>query len=1071
MGEDRTAAELFERGRFSETLTAYIEEGDHEAPQKTVYMACNRAAAKLGLEMFRACIRDLDEAITIDAFCLRAYLLRAQAFQRLGKLDRARESLEAGIEAGKEGGDVMLYVELVQALRHLAATPTPAPVATAKSSDDPPASVSGAHDVDGKDTDTHSSSKSVVVEHGTGGFPLPAPPAAQSSSPPRGGDEGSEEGDGDGDGEGEGGGDDDGSAGTAGAIGEGGGGPRAAGKKKKKKKKKKKTAKTTWEGEQDASGGRLTLTANKGGGGGVMVKGLSGVLAASDISPVLLEAARAQLCHAVGDPDVDNLIALGYLQVNTGNYRKAVELFRGLLTIRPGLVGAHLGLGSALALLGGMESAVASFSAAIEADPLEPDCWKRRGQTRAALGHAVGALSDLDRAVELFNGRDPDVLHQRGMVYHKLRYFSRAVLDFSEVVKSSVDSKTDWNMIGLCRGQLGEPEAGEEAYRRALAIDPSFKEAWTNLGSLLRDWGKGEKALGAFDSALSLDTAYVHAYHLRGLCRHGMGDHRGAQADFMKGLFYDGQDENCRYMAALCMHARGQVDEATRCYDALLSLKPGHQAWYTRECCVYLWSNMRRPWRDFSPDAEVDPQFKEAWCKRHDPMTLRHYTRNRKPIGPLALVTITDTDQQTPVSKSSSTAAAAKGGGKDDTDTAKATAASFDRPAIVEGVLRAASPIGPGIQLRCPGFLSNSRQHRMFGLASLELAQLVREHWGSIKAGGVGAMMPNAGSSTWQPRGSGGNKFAGGGVGAATGRHPVGYRDLFDVAVRWRQLSEPNDPVWWIDRLTPSAFREGFGLQTPMVNGQLKVVRYYPYYDMALDLMKRLMCEQSSLSDEAKEAVSHPDAGLAELHDAVGHDHWVVTPCHRTSLGLGSEGRIMEGTRLTIVANNPEGYEFTIRTPGTPARWTQYEDELSAVWGKLTAAMCESVTSGSSGDGSGGGETETQEDKEDTVCDLILTMFYYWVNFGPLSRGSAACGYIVLSGLMAAAGWRLTEPMPPNVQMDWEAILRPSPEAFIATARPWLTRTRRREDILEGVPAVQDALPTVLDAIKALNGP
>lgn len=57
----------------------------------------------------------------------------------------------------------------------------------------------------------------------------------------------------------------------------------------------------------------------------------------------------------------------------------------------------------------------------------------------------------------------------------QLRYFSRAVKDFSEVVKSSVDSRTDWNMIALCRGQLGEPEAAEEAYRRALAIDPSFK--------------------------------------------------------------------------------------------------------------------------------------------------------------------------------------------------------------------------------------------------------------------------------------------------------------------------------------------------------------------------------------------------------------------------------------------------------------------------------------------------------------------------------------------------------------------------------------------------------------------
>lgn len=76
MGKDATAAELFERGRFSETLTAYTEDGDHDAPQKAVYTACNRAAAKFGLEMFRACIRDLDEAITHDTFCLRAYLLK-----------------------------------------------------------------------------------------------------------------------------------------------------------------------------------------------------------------------------------------------------------------------------------------------------------------------------------------------------------------------------------------------------------------------------------------------------------------------------------------------------------------------------------------------------------------------------------------------------------------------------------------------------------------------------------------------------------------------------------------------------------------------------------------------------------------------------------------------------------------------------------------------------------------------------------------------------------------------------------------------------------------------------------
>lgn len=59
--------------------------------------------------------------------------------------------------------------------------------------------------------------------------------------------------------------------------------------------------------------------------------------------------------------------------------------------------------------------------------------------------------------------------------------------------------------------------------------------------------------------------------------------------------------------------------------------------------------------------------------------------------------------------------------------------------------------------------------------------------------------------------------------------------------------------------------------------------------------MKKHMVEQSALDDEAKKVVSSPEAGLAELHEAVGHDHWVVTPCERASLGVGSTGRVMEG--------------------------------------------------------------------------------------------------------------------------------------------------------------------------------
>lgn len=77
-------------------------------------------------------------------------------------------------------------------------------------------------------------------------------------------------------------------------------------------------------------------------------------------------------------------------------------------------------------------------------------------------------------------------------------------------------------------------------------------------------------------------------------------------------------------------------------------------------------------------------------------------------------------------------------------------------------------------------------------------------------------------------------------------------------------------------------------------------------------------------------------------------------------------GNNLGRTRLTIVASPPDGFEFTIRTPGTPARWRQYDEELCAVWGKLTAAVCENAHP------SGDGATAADEDRADAVCDIIL---------------------------------------------------------------------------------------------------
>ena len=45
---------------------------------------------------------------------------------------------------------------------------------------------------------------------------------------------------------------------------------------------------------------------------------------------------------------------------------------------------------------------------------------------------------------------------------------------------------------------------------------------------------------------------------------------------------------------------------------------------------------------------------------------------------------------------------------------------------------------------------------------------------------------------------------------SSPGKHRFQWRDLFDVFVRWRQVSEPKDVVWWIDGLPEGKVNDTF---------------------------------------------------------------------------------------------------------------------------------------------------------------------------------------------------------------------------------------------------------------------
>ena len=190
----------------------------------------------------------------------------------------------------------------------------------------------------------------------------------------------------------------------------------------------------------------------------------------------------------------------------------------------------------------------------------------------------------------------------------------------------------------------------------------------------------------------------------------------------------------------------------------------------------------------------------------------------------------------------------------------------------------------------------------------------------------------------------------------------VNWREVYEVVVRWRREAEPGDAVWWIDGLPEKAFAEGFGLHTPMQSGQLKVVRYAKYIPDALEVVKETLRRNVPPGEDDFMVRLEAASTLTKVHELCGkRDFWCTAPCasEKTGEDLG-------GTRITLQATQHGGFDFSIRTPGTPKRWKLYDRELQYHWNKLI---------------------EEVHDK-DRVRERAAKMFYYWCAFGPFFAGA-----------------------------------------------------------------------------------
>lgn len=118
------------------------------------------------------------------------------------------------------------------------------------------------------------------------------------------------------------------------------------------------------------------------------------------------------------------------------------------------------------------------------------------------------------------------------------------------------------------------------AYRRSVALDPSYAKAWNNLGVDLDLDNQTQEALAAFRRATRLRPDYALAWFNLGACCLGSGAFAEARAALREGLALAGDNALAWARLGYCEARLGDTAAALRHYRLALTYAPFHPEWW-----------------------------------------------------------------------------------------------------------------------------------------------------------------------------------------------------------------------------------------------------------------------------------------------------------------------------------------------------------------------------------------------------------------------------------------------------------------------------------------------------------
>ncbi|XP_077879159.1 tetratricopeptide repeat protein 13 isoform X4 [Ictidomys tridecemlineatus] len=716
-------------------------------------------------------------------------------------------------------------------------------------------------------------------------------------------------------------------------------------------------------------------------------------------------------CEPKGSPPCDSLLPLNTEKI-LSQARSIAEQKRFPFATDNDSTNEELAIAYVLIGSGLYDEAIRHFSTMLQEEPDLVSAIYGRGiaygkkglHILSPLGRINEAVSDLTKAIQL--QPSARLYRHRGTLYFISEDYATAHEDFEQSLELNRNQPTAMLYKGLTFFHRGLLKEAIESFKEALKQKVDFIDAYKSLGQAYRELGNFEAATESFQKALLLNQNHVQTLQLRGMMLYHHGSLQEALKNFKRCLQLEPYNEVCQYMKGLSHVAMGQFYEGIKAQTKVMlnDPLPGQKASpeylkvkYLREYSRYLHAHLDTPLTEYSVDVDLPGSFKDHWAKSL-PFLIEDYEEQ-----PGLQPHIKDVLHQ-----------------------------SFEsyKPGVQE-LICVADRLGSLMQYETPGFLPNKRIHRAMGLAALEVMQAVQRTWtnGKVRMGGRTRLMQ--------------------------------WRDMFDIAVRWRRVADPDQPVLWLDQMPARSLSRGFNNHINLIRGQVINMRYLEYFEKILHFIKdRILVYHGANNPK----------GLLEVREALEKVHKVedLLPIMKFNTktkdgftvntkvpSLRDQGKEHDGFTITVTGDKVGNILFSVETQTTEERTQLYHAEIDALYKDLTARGKVLILSSEFGEA-------------DAVCNLILSLVYYFYNLMPLSRGSSVIAYSVIVGALMASGKEVAGKIPKGKLVDFEAMTAPGSEAFSRIAKSWMN-LKSISPSYKALPSVSETFPTLRSMIEVLN--